>query len=267
MSAELYQVDASVINDLDVEARILELEAAFSLYSDSSELSVLNRERVLHKPSALFLEVLELARTLSIRTAGYYQPAIHAAWSAMERGQLNDEYLQAASLENVYVGEHCVQLTDPLTELSFNAIIQGYLADKVSQHLSELGVKHALLHMGESYGIGSHLEGRPWSLGVMGAAVNDEADLVGTMQFADAGLAVSTHDATRKLLNPMMGESMEKDRVAAVVSKEGAAVADAFATAFTVAPETKWEELYQNLTATHNGAVKVWVENRLVFER
>lgn len=267
MSAELYQIDESIVEKLDFEHRIHEVERAFSLYSDSSELSILNREKVIDNPSSLFLRLLELAGNLSKRTLGYYQPAIHGAWSAMEDGELSDAHLEAADMENVELSPCRVTLLNPLTELSFNAIVQGYLADRVTHHLRALGVKSAMLHFGESYGIGRHPEGRLWSLAVMGTPENEEVDLVGAVQFADAGLAVSTHDATRRLLNPNLGETVTPNTVVAVVSEEGAAVADAFATAFTVAPENKRKILYQNLTVTHKGAVKIWVDNELMFER
>ncbi|MFC5051944.1 FAD:protein FMN transferase [Rubritalea spongiae] len=266
MSAELYQFDPASMKSLRFEELIQQLELAFSLYNDASEVSVLNRERVLRDPSAVFLKVLELARELSVRTEGYYQPAIHKAWMAMEEGELSDAMLAAATMDNVAVSEAAVRLRDPLIEVSFNALIQGYLTDHVAQHLRTLGVKSALLHFGESYGVGQHPEQRPWELAVMGTPVGEQVDLVGTMRFEDAGLAVSTHDSTRKLLNPKRGEAQIENRVVAVVSEEGAAVADAFATAFTVAPSQYWPKLYQNLIVRRSGAVKIWEENTLVFE-
>jgi thiamine biosynthesis lipoprotein len=266
MSAELYQIDEALIQELDFESLIQEFESAFSLYSDSSELSILNRERELVQPSPLFRELLRNSVKLSKRTYGYYQPAIHAAWTAMEEGELTQELLDAVSLQNLRIDSDRVTLTHPLTELSFNAVVQGFLTDRVSEYLRQRGVSSALLHFGETYGIGEHPDDRPWSLAVMGTPTGEEVDLVGTMEFADAGLAVSTHDRTRKLLNPISGDTSLENRVVAVVSKEGATAADAFATAFTVAPENMWQKLYAELTREQRGAVKIWVENELAFE-
>jgi len=272
MSAEWYGVRQDLVLQLNlmIEQTIQQLESAFSLYSASSELSRLNSERTLENPSAVFTELLRLSGTLVDRTLGLYQPAIHAAWNSLDGTTLPDDWaqrIQASSLDFVQINEGEIRLKNPLTQLSFNAIVQGHLADQVAQKARDLGVTSALLHLGESYAIGQHSERRDWSLAVMGTPVNGEIDLVGTIEFADAGLAVSAHDATRILVNPLTGEVRQHDGVVAVTSKEGAAVADAFATAFAVADPLQWEQLYQSLTTTEGGSVKLWQKNQLVFER
>ncbi|MFT5882826.1 MAG: thiamine biosynthesis lipoprotein [Crocinitomicaceae bacterium] len=272
MSAEWYGVRSESVEMLNamIERMIRGGESAFSLYSASSELSRLNSERKLENPSEVFTKLLGLSGALVDRTLGLFQPAIHGAWSSLDGAALPDDWaqrIQASSLDFVQVNENEIRLTNPLMQLSFNAIVQGVLADQVAQQARNLGVTSALLHLGESYAIGQHPEGRDWSLAVMGTPVADEIDLVGTIEFADAGLAVSAHDATRKLVNPLTGEVMQYDRVVAVASKEGAAVADAFATAFAVADESQWEKLYKSLTLSEGGLVKLWQKNKLTFER
>ena len=59
---------------------------------------------------------------------------------------------------------------------------------------------------------------RDWSLAVMGTPEGGRNRSRGhRIEFADAGLAVSAHDATRKLVNPATGEVMQYDRVVAVI--------------------------------------------------
>ena len=272
MSAEWYGVDKNILPQLNamLEQTIQQLEAAFSLYSDSSELSRLNTERELHNPSEAFTELYKVSKALTDRTFGLCQPAVHGAWSVIDTERETIDWsnrINAASLDFVQLDKQLLRLTNPLTRLSFNALVQGFLTDKVAQAARELGVKRALLHMGETYAIGKHPEGRDWSLAVMGTPEGDEIDLVGTVEFADAGLAVSTHDTSRKLVNPLTGEILQHDRVVAVMSKEGATVADAFATAFAVAHNSQWEKLYDSLNSKKAGAVKIWQKNQLVFER
>lgn len=272
MSAEWFGVSERLVLQLNamVEQTIQQLEAAFSLYSGSSELSRFNSERELHRPSKMFLELLEISKTLVDRTSGLFQPAIHGAWSVVDGASLASDWKQrirASSLDYLQVDGELLKLTNPLTELSFNALVQGFLTDKVAQSARDLGVEIALVHLGESYAIGQHPDGRDWSLAVMGTPEGGEIDLVGTVEFADAGLAVSAHDATRKLVNPTTGKILQNDRVVAVISKEGATVADAFATAFAVADKTQWADLYDSLKIEQAGAVKIWQKNQLVFER
>lgn len=277
MSMELFGVDRVLGESLGqrCQQEIAALENAFSLYLENSELSRLNRERVLRQPSPLFRDLLTRAIDLESRTLGFYQPAIHGAWQWLAAHQYRiDARDQAewqrhgAAADGRYIeqaADGSIRLTHPLTQLSMNAIGQGYLADRVAQLLEGAGVKHALLHLGETYAIGHHPDGRMWKLAVMGTAVDGETDLVGEMEFADAGLAVSANEATRVLIDPVGACLQQRDRVAAVVSGEGAAIADAFATAFAVAPRERWEALAVELKRLGQSQVKVWESNQLAF--
>ncbi len=275
MRMEIHEVENKTGSLLGNECDriIAALERAFSLYQENSELSRLNRERVLVAPSDTFIALLDLAISLEKRTIGYYQPAIHGAWEWLMEHDFRIESGQAAAWQRHCAAADCryierdggrsIRLTHPLTRLSMNAIGQGYLADCVADMLRKHGVKRALLHLGETYALGNHPDGRPWKLAVMGTG--EEADLVGTMELADAGLAVSASEPGRLLIDPV-GESLQQhDRVAAVVSSEGATVADAFATAFAVAPENRWPDLAGRLKQEAGAMVQVWSNNQLAF--
>ncbi len=68
-----------------------ELEGAFSLYREDSELSILNRERKLEHPSEGFRELIRLAEDCVQRTLGYFQPTVHGAWQWLEKHGDNEE--------------------------------------------------------------------------------------------------------------------------------------------------------------------------------
>ena len=278
MSMEIYGVTAVEGERLGAgcEQEIDALEQAFSLYQDNSELSILNRERILPRPSPVFRKLLELATAMQARTLGFYQPAIHGAWlwleqrgstSGLDKDSIWHEQCAACDLKLVDAQpEGSIRLTHPLTRLSMNAIAQGFLADQVASRLRAAGVTAALLQLGESYAIGRHPEGRLWNLAVSGTPVDGETGIVGEIQFSDAGLAVSAQDATRMLIDPVAGTVRQTASVAAVVSKEGAAVADAFATAFAVAPESRWAELASKLGEADGSQVHIWNRNHLRFK-
>ncbi len=277
MSMELHGIDPALGESLGLRCQeeIGALENAFSLYLENSELSRLNRERVLRQPSPLFKDLLKRAIDLESKTLGFYQPAIHGTWQWLAAHQYRIEAHDKAAWQRLCAAADCryieqtkdggVRLMHPLTQLSMNAIGQGYLADRVAQMLVGSGVRHAMLHLGETYTIGHHPDGRMWKLAVMGTAVDGEADLVGEMELADAGLAVSANEATRVLINPVGACLQQLDRVAAVVSHEGATIADAFATAFAVAPRDRWGELSLELKRQGESQVKVWEQNQLAF--
>lgn len=274
MSMEIHGVDEAAGEKLADGCRgiIASLEQAFSLYLEDSELSRLNRERALENPSDDFLDLLDRALALEKRTLGYYQPAIHGAWRWLQDHdfKIHDEAAwrdQCAAASTRYLergGDGSLRLTNPLTQLSMNAIGQGYLADRVAALIRRAGVTSALLHLGETFGIGRHPSGRAWKLAVTGTGA--DADLIGDMEIEDAGLAVSANEEGRLLIDPMDCRLQRHDRVAAVVSSGGAAVADAFATAFAVAPAEHWPELAANLRDHEPATVRVWQDNQLVFE-
>lgn len=254
------------------ESRIRAMEDAFSLYQENSELQRLNRERCLTQPSPLFRQLLLLSIELSRRTKGYFQPAIHGAWQWLQAADAqtdltaDPEWLrqcEACDLRFVECGEDGpIRLLHPLTQVSMNAIGQGYLADLVAARLREAGIASAMLHLGESYAIGSHPEGRHWSLAVRG---NDES-LIGTMDLTNCALAVSANSPERMLIDPVSREIRRNDRVAAVASAEGAAAADAFATAFAACPSEAWQYLTPALETNSYTQVRIWESNRLAYQ-
>ncbi|HEX5789511.1 MAG TPA: FAD:protein FMN transferase, partial [Luteolibacter sp.] len=276
MSLEIHGVDESLGERLGGRCRdwIVKMESAFSLYRNDSELSRLNRERVLEKPSRLFLEMVEQATQLEGRTAGYFQPAIHGAWQWLVERNFSDttaadkQWLNLCAAAKpchlIRGADGSLRLDHPLTQWTFNAIAQGELADRVAGELRAAGVKSALLHLGETYAIGQHPSGRNWRLAVRGTG--KEPSLVGEMELADAGLAVSANEPGRLLIDPVARALRCQQRVAAVVSSEGAAVADAFATALAIAPEEKLAALSRNLLTRSSGRIKVWQQNRLIHE-
>ena len=277
MSMEVFGVTAAAGEQLGAgcEQEIRSLEQAFSLYQENSELSILNRERILPRPSPVFRKLLDLATTLQARTLGFYQPAVHGAWLWLQqRGSTTGldqdpawrEQCAACDLKFVEIQpEGSIRLTHPLTCLSMNAIAQGFLADQVATRLRSAGVISALLQLGETYAIGRHPNGRLWNLAVSGTPADGETGIVGEIQFSDAGLAVSAQDTTRLLIDPVAGTAGRAASVAAVVSTEGAAVADAFATAFAVAPENRWIDLAHALGEAGGSQVHVWIGNQLRF--
>lgn len=270
MSVELYGVDeqAGARYGTLLEKVISEYEAAFSFYSDYSEVSKLNRERKLERASELFRAVVKKARSLHVRTLDYFHPGINL-WLeyAADGGKVTDgewlEYHAGSQMENLAVVDVTgFEILNEHFALNLNAVMQGCLADSMADILRKDKVKSAILHLGETYAIGTHPEGRPWKLGVMG-----HDDLVGYVQLQDAGLAVSRSGKDRDLLDPVYARFVRNDRVVAVTSTEGAATADAFATAYAVADKEDWEQLFTNLTKSQPGSVKLWEDGKLAFER
>jgi len=276
MSMELHDVSEADGRRMGrrCEEIIAEHEAAFSLYRQDSELSRLNRERTLSGSSPLFQQLLELAGLMEQETLGHYRAGIHGAWLWSQSRAFDWPDADAPEWQRLCEAssrqywksdpDRSVALTHPLTRLSMNAIGQGFLADCVAAHLRGQGVGCALLHLGESVAIGRHPAGRAWRLAVAGT--EKDSELLGNLELIDSGLAVSVAEPSRPLIDPVSGEVCRHHRVCAVVSRRGAAVADAHATAFAVAPMDHWPEMAGRLFEGAGGQVKIWQEGRLQFE-
>ncbi len=275
MSMEIHGVSRALGQKLGkaCEREIAQLEESFSLYLEESELSQLNREKSLVGCSDVFIGLLMGSLELEKRTLGYYQPAIHGAWQWLGnqknlKGLQHDpqwmEYCEAMELKYLEVSRRSIRLRHSKMALSMNAIGQGFLADRVAEHIKDAGVSSAMLHLGETIAIGHHPSGRPWRLAVAGS--DPEGDL-STVELADSGLAVSSVGGDRRLIDPVAKVVRQQDRTVAVISEEGATVADAFATAYAVAPEEAWGALFESLKNGGSCQVHIWEKGERRFKR
>jgi len=270
ISAEIWGVNQAQGNAFmkQIEQTISALEESFSLYLEQSELRILNRERTLKKPSQTFLDILRKAKSLSKSTLGYTQPAIHHIWLRVQEKldqaenpkDINwseiphlTEHWEAASMDHLIITEDEIQLTHPLTQISLNSIGQGYATDIVAKMLRDAGVTSAKIDCGETYCIGKHPEDRPWNLGVAG-----NGDLLGFIELQDAGLAVSSSAPDKILLDPIKCRIVPSLTTAAITTSAGACTADAFATAFAIAPKKQHPRLRQALESLGKSQVHVW---------
>ncbi|WP_018968830.1 FAD:protein FMN transferase [Rubritalea marina] len=266
MQAQFYGLDASEAEQLHaaIERTAREYETSFSLYSDRSELSQLNASRVLSQPSALMLRLSARAQHLHAMSGGYFDPAIQALWDALDVAdteQVIQRWHVPAAYSHVLIQESAIELVEPRVKLSFNALVQGDFADAVAAIARGMGVESALLELGETVAIGQHPEGRAWALAVRSA---EGGELLGVVELSDRGLAISSQSIESPGFDPLAGTTVTRELTVAVESQAGAAVADAFATAFLAAPEEQWESLYIALKSYGMARVHVWGEDGML---
>ncbi|MCJ2023531.1 FAD:protein FMN transferase [Methylobacterium sp. J-067] len=152
--------------------RAVEHEA--SLFRPDSALSRLNREGRLDAPPKHLATMLAFALTLAETTGGAFDPTVQPLWPlwsrAAEGGGRPD--LQAVRHCLARVGWRRVNLSpeavvlEPGTEVTLNAVVQGYAADVVMDALRARGVADAFVDTGEFGAAGTHADGSPWRLGL-----------------------------------------------------------------------------------------------------
>jgi thiamine biosynthesis lipoprotein len=239
--------------------RVDEVENAFSVYRDTSDLSILNAtaasgwQPVTHEVLAL----VERARELHDRTGGGFDVAAGSlvkAWGFLARqGRTpTDEALaaarEAAGMRHVEIDAagRRVRFTRPGVEINPGAIGKGWAVDRAVELLADRGVPSALVHGGSSSvrAIGGRGPDRPgrrgWPVGLRHPLRTGVR--LATIALVDRALGTSGSgtqffvDRGRRLghiLDPRSGRPAE-GVISATVLAPDAATADALATALYV---------------------------------
>ncbi len=140
----------------------------------------------------------------------------------------------------VSVSSEEISFARPGMALTLNGIAQGYITDQVADRLRAGGLRHVLVELGETRGIGTHPEGRPWRIGIP----NPDGSLAGKVNLIDEAMATSGGYGTpfdeegrwHHIFDPRTGLSTHHHRSVTVLAPT-ATEADALATAFSVMPE------------------------------
>lgn len=273
----LYGVDRVQADDLvnKVLAEVARLEKIFSLYRDDSVIAELNREGRLRRPPADLLAVLSLSKEIHTLTKGAFDPSIQPLWNLYAdyfRRHPNAQKppsqaairqtLQKVGLEKVMFDEAEIRFARQGMGLSLNGIAQGYITDKVVELLRRNGVEQALADMGEIRGMDTRRE-RTWQVGIRHP--QNQQDVLLNVPLQNEGFATSGGYGTvmdeagrfTHLFDPRTGTAAPRYRSISVMAPT-AALADAFATAFSVMPQ---DQIRQALQAKRAKAWLVMPDN------
>ena len=177
----LYSPDPQLAEQTIAGARreIERLEYIFSLYRSASVLKRLNRKGILIAPPADFIRLLSESHRISRLTHGAFDVSVQALWRLYKQyfTEFPDsptgpsdrqiaEALQATDYLAISFDENRVILTEPNMALTFNGIAQGYITDRVVEHLKKNGFSNFVANIGEPRVVDTHPEGRPWIVGL-----------------------------------------------------------------------------------------------------
>ena len=133
------------------------LESIFSLYDDSSALSLLNRKGYLEEPPPELLQMLDLSADLFSQTRGAFDPAV---MSPVEQSAFSRR-----KWSQIKWDRESIKLPQD-TEITLNGIAQGYTTDRICQLFSAAGASHTLVNLGEYRATGPKIDGNPWIVGL-----------------------------------------------------------------------------------------------------
>jgi thiamine biosynthesis lipoprotein len=233
-------------------ATIDHLEQQLSIFRDSSELSLVNREAAagpVPVEEQLFRLLLECQR-LHALTAGTFDitsTPLSKAWGFLKReGRLptTDEIAQA--LELVGMGQveldptaRTVRFARPGMSLNLGSIGKGYALDRVAAQMKAAGVETALFTAGASsvLALGDGVDGAGYLVGLRDPFDHDRR--LGTVRLRNSALGVSgTGEQNFVVDGRRYGHILDArtgwpvvDRTYVAVAAPNAALADALATA------------------------------------
>jgi len=225
-------------------AHVQPYEAIFSLWENDSELSILNRDRVLPNPSSALLDLLEKAGELYRETGGLFDPTIRSylEWLKKEyaAGRTPDEEeserrRKLVDFSRVKFSGHEIRIPEGFA-LDLNAIVQGYITGLVAEFLSGK-CDSALVNFGEYRVVGS----RSWPVEVGTSHLSIRRALAVS---SGSGERLSATSFANHLINPTTGKSPKPKQIIAIEADE-AWLADGLATVVSVGGEIP--KSYQNV--------------------
>ncbi|MCZ6758543.1 MAG: FAD:protein FMN transferase [Bacteroidetes bacterium] len=216
---------------------ITSLEKRLSYYSDTSELTRINR-RAAYEPISLAPDLFSLLREAERfvkKTGGAFDPAIGPllrCWGFVESsGSVPDDTaLETATaisgFHHVHLDKHSnsVRFDHEGVEIDLGAIGKGYALDEAARIVKGHGITNALLHGGTStvVGIGTSYDGKPWRIGIQ-----DGDAVLGTIELENSSLSISARSGKfftsgersyTHILDPRTGHPTSEAAVSAIVS-------------------------------------------------
>lgn len=244
------------------QKEIRRLENIFSLYVRNSAISRLNAAGYLDNPDIEFLDLLSRCLSCYRVTKGAFDVTIQPLWklyadhfsqpgagSAGPSRERIEEILEKVGSDKIILDSRRISFEKPGMGISLNGVAQGYITDRVTKVLSHAGFGNILVHMGETYAMGRHGDGRPWTAGIS-SPLKDHRILL-TVPLEHQALATSggygspfsDQSQLHHLLDPITGRSANHYGAVSVVAKD-ATTADMLSTAFYVMAFDKVPEVW-----------------------
>ena len=241
--------------------KLVQLENLFSLYKENSQLSMLNKNGYIENPHPNMIALLNLSKKYAEMTDGAFDVTVQPLWNLYNEAfiktnkpPLESEIEKTLSLvdwRSISVSKNLINYEKKGMSSTLNGIAQGYITDKISEHLINSDINNTLVQLGEYRGIGDHPDGRPWRLLLSNP---EHTDSIGEIEFTNAAVATSAglgtpFDLTGKhhhIFDPKNGYNANNYLQVSVTSKT-AAEADALATAFLILNRKASEKIARSL--------------------
>jgi thiamine biosynthesis lipoprotein len=257
--------------------RIAHLERLLNYFSETSELSLINRASGNYpvKVSIETLEIIERAIEIAEYTRGAFDPTIGPLMKTWGLYGNNDEFsvpkkeqlqnsLQLVDYKKIKVNkaDSEVYLEHEGMEIDLGGIAKGFAADKAVDAVKAQGVKSALVAIaGDIKGFGLKPGGRPWKVGIQDPrkeeheTVSSEGDVLASLDLEGKSISTSgdyqryfIRDGIRyhHIIDPHTGYPATEIVSVSVIAPDGY-IADGLSTGIFILGREKGIRLLQTL--------------------
>lgn len=239
-------------------AELDRLAALLNFYSDTSEISMINKQAGVNpvKVSKDTLDILEKAVYVSEMTEGAFDVTVGSLvklWDIQNKvipdKKSIEEQLQIVGYRNIVLDKTAstVFLKRKGAQIDLGGIEKGYAVDKVVDVLHQNGIRSGIVAVGgEIRSFGKKPDGTSWVVGVQNPRQKGPGDeVIATVELSDKALSTSgdymnyfEKDGVRyhHLLDPMTGYPSRQCGSATIVADDNT-TADGFAKLFILGPE------------------------------
>jgi thiamine biosynthesis lipoprotein len=238
-------------------------------WKPGGELVALNRRLASGETTTVsdfLLPLLLQARTLSIQSDGLFNPAIGrliALWGFHSDEPPPGPPPPVADIERLLAGKPDMQAlviegnqvssSNPLVQLDLGGFAKGYALNQAIARLRSLGVGNAIVNAGGDLCVSGRHGDRPWQVGIRHP---QGEGVIAALAVADGECVLTSGNYERyreyedvryaHILDPRSGWPVRHVASATVIHTDGA-VADAAATALTVAGPDDWQHIARGM--------------------
>lgn len=246
-------------------AEVARLEQVFSLYKETSALSVLNRQGELRDPPFDLVRLLALSQHFGALTDGAFDVTVQPLWRVYDdhfrRPNADPNGPPASAIvaacrfvdyRDMLVVPGRVAFRRPGMAVTLNGIAQGYITDRVADLLAQNGLEHVLVDLDELRALGPRADGTPWPVGIEDPMRPGRT--VKTVELADRAMGTSGGYGTQfdaagrfnHIFDPGTGRCADRYLSVSLIAPLGA-TADGLSTAFCVMPSDRIDAVVKTL--------------------
>lgn len=244
--------------DKEIAETLQQVDAALSMFNDTSILSRFNRGEE-YPDNALFEEVVRTGLRISEETDGAFDMTVAPLVNAWGFGLKNKESVTDAMVDSImeFVGYKYLTYnpkstptltrTNERTSLDCGAIAKGFGVQQVARLLTSKGCTNYMVEIGGEVALrGNNPQGKKWTLGInkpVDDSTNVNNEIIEVICLTDKSVATSGNyrnfyyqgkNKYAHTINPHTGYPVEHSLLSATVVHASCTEADAYATSFMV---------------------------------